>query len=99
LYKNTKIKTYRAVILPVIFHACGTWSLIRREEHRLRVFDNRALEQIFGPKMDEVIGEWKRLHNEKLYDRHSSPNFIRVMKSRKMRWAGNVAGVGERRRQ
>jgi len=79
-FKNMKIKTYRAVILPVIFHECGTWSLTYRDEYWLRVFDNRALGQLFGPKRDEVTGEWRRLHNEKLYDTYSSPHITRVTK-------------------
>ena len=97
LYKNIKIKIYRAVILAVITQACGTWSLTMRDEHRLRVCDNRALRKISGPKRHEVKGEWRRLHNEKLYDRYSSTNIIRVTKSRKKRWAGHVARVEDRR--
>jgi hypothetical protein len=67
------------------------------EEHRLRVFENRVLVRIFGPKRDEVTGEWRRLHNEELNDRYSSSNIIRVIKSRRMRWAGHVACMGEGR--
>jgi hypothetical protein len=68
-----------------------------REERRLRVFENKVLRRIFGPKRDEVRGEWRRLHNKELYALYSSPNIIRVMKSRRLRWAGNVARMGERR--
>jgi hypothetical protein len=68
-----------------------------REECRLRVFENRVLRRIFGPKRDEVTGEWRRLHNKKLYALNSSPNIIRVIKSRRLRWAGHVARMGERR--
>jgi hypothetical protein len=65
-----------------------------REEHKLRAFENRALSKIFGPKGDEVTEELRRLHNKELYDLYSSPNIIRVMKSRRMRWAGHVARMG-----
>jgi hypothetical protein len=68
-----------------------------REEQRLRVFDSRMLRKIFGPKRDEVTGEWRILHNEELNDLYSSPNIIRVIKSRRMRWAGHVARMGEGR--
>jgi hypothetical protein len=68
-----------------------------REECRLRVFENRVLKRIFGPKRDEVTGEWRRLHNKELYALYSSPNIIRVMKSRRLKWAGHVARMGERR--
>ena len=68
-----------------------TWSLTLREEHKLRVFDNRALRRIFGPKRDWVTGEWRKLHNEELNDLYSSPNIVRLIKSRRMRWAGHVA--------
>jgi hypothetical protein len=66
-------------------------------EHRLRVFENRVLRRIFGLKRDEVTGEWRRLHNEELYGLYSSPNIIRVIKSRRMRWEGYVAPMGEGR--
>jgi hypothetical protein len=72
-------------------------SLTLREEHRLRVFENRVLRRIFGPKCDKVTGEWRRLHNEELNDLYSSPNIIRVIKSRRMRWVGHVARMGEGR--
>jgi len=70
------------------------WSLTRREERKLRVFENMML-RIFGPRRDEVTGEWRRLHNEELKDLYSSPNIVRVIKSRRMRWAGHVARMGE----
>jgi hypothetical protein len=76
---------------------CETWSVTLREEHRLRVFENRVLRGIFGPKRDGVTGEWRRLHDKELNDLYSSPNIIQVIKSRSMRWAGHVACVGEGR--
>jgi hypothetical protein len=94
LYKNVKIKIYRTIILPVVSHGCETWSLKLREECRLRVFENRVLRRIFGPKRDEVPGEWKKLHNKEIYTLYSSPNIIRVIKSRILRWAGHVARMG-----
>jgi hypothetical protein len=71
--------------------------LTLREEERLRVFKNRVLRRIFGPKRDEVTGQWRRLHNEELTDVYSSANIVRVIKSRRMRWVGHVARVGEER--
>jgi hypothetical protein len=68
LFKNIKIKIYRTIILPVLLYGCGTWSLTLREESKLRVFENRVLRRIFGPKMVEVAGEWRKLHNEELND-------------------------------
>jgi hypothetical protein len=73
---------------------CETWSLALREEHRLRVFENRVLRRIFGPKGDEVTGEWRKLHNEELHILYFSPNIIREVKSRRLRWAGHVARMG-----
>jgi hypothetical protein len=68
-----------------------------REERRLKVFENRVLRRIFGPKRDEVTGEWRKLHDEELRDLYSSPSIIRIIKSRRMRWAGHVARMGEKR--
>ena len=97
LSKNLKIKIYRTIILPFVVYGCETWSLTMREECRLRVFENRMLRRIFGPKMDEVIREWRKLHNEEFNDMYPSPNIVRVIKLRRMRWAGRVARMGERR--
>jgi len=83
--------------LPVVVYACETWSLILREERRLRVFENRVLRRIFGPKRVEVTGKRRKLHNEQLNDLDSSHNIVRVIKSRRMRLAGYVACMGERR--
>ena len=68
-----------------------------REEGRQRVYENRVLRRIFGPKRDGITGEWRKLHNEELNDLYCSPNIVRVIKSRRMRWTGNVARMGERR--
>jgi hypothetical protein len=81
--------------MPVVLYGCETWSLTLREEHRLRVFENRVLRRIFGPKRDEITGEWRKLHNEELQILYSSTNIIRQMKSRRLRWAGHVARMGE----
>jgi hypothetical protein len=94
--KNLKIKIYKTVILPVVLYGCEAWSLTLGEEHRLRVFENRVLRKIFGPKREEDVS-WKKLHNDELHDLYSSPNIVRVIKSRRMRWAGHVACVGEGR--
>jgi hypothetical protein len=97
LSKNTKIRVHRTVVLPVVLYGCETWSLTLREEQRLRVFENRVLRRIFGPKRDELTAEWRRLHNEELNDLYPSPNIIRVIKWRRMRWTGHVARMGEKR--
>jgi hypothetical protein len=81
----------------VILYGCKTWSLTLREEHRLRVFENKVLRRIFGPKRDEVTGGLRKLHNVQFHDLYSSPCIIRKIKSRRMRWAGHVARMGEKR--
>jgi hypothetical protein len=93
LSKNLKIKIYRTIILPVVLYGCGTWLLTMREERRLSVFENRVLRRVFGPKRDEVTGDWRKLHNEELNDLYSLPNIVRVVKSRIMRRAGEERGV------
>jgi hypothetical protein len=88
---------YKTKILLVMLYGCETWSLTLREEHRLRVFENKVLRRIFGPKRDEVTEGWRKLHNEEFRDLYSSPSIIRIIKSRRMRWAGHVAQMGEKR--
>jgi len=95
LSKNLKIEIYRTIILPVVLYGCETWSLTLWEERKLRVFENVVLWRIFGPRRDEVTGEWRRLHNEELNDLYTSPNIVRVIKSRRIRWAWHVARMGE----
>ena len=94
LSKNLNIKIYRTIILPVVLYGCETWSLTLREERRLRVFENRVLRRIFGPKRDGVTGEWRKLHNEELNDLYCSVNIVRVIKWRRLRWAAHVARMG-----
>jgi hypothetical protein len=91
LSKNVKIRIYKTIILPVVLHGCETWTLTLKQEHRLRVFEKRVLRRIFGPKRDEVMGKWRKLHIEELCSLYSLPSIIRIIKSRRMRWAGHVA--------
>jgi len=97
LSKNLKIKIYRTIILPVVLYGCETWLLTLREERKLKMFENMVLRRIFGPRRDEVKGEWRRLCNKELNDLYSSPNIVRVIKSRRIRWAGHVVRMGEER--
>jgi hypothetical protein len=97
LSRNVKLKIYKTIILPVLY-GCETWSLTLREEHRLRVFENRVLRKMFGSKRGEVTGEGRKLHNEELYNLYSSPDIIRQIKSRRMSWAGHVVRRGEERK-
>jgi hypothetical protein len=97
LLKNFKIRIYKTIILPVILYGCETWSLALREERRLRVFEDKVLRRIFGPKREEVTEEWIKLHNDELRDLYSSPSIIRIIKPRKMRLAGHVARMEEKR--
>jgi hypothetical protein len=94
--QKCKDKIYRTTILPVVY-GCESWSLKLREESRLRVFENRLLKRIFGPKTDEATGEWGKLHTGELNYLNSSPNIVRLVKSRRMRWTEHVARMGERR--
>jgi hypothetical protein len=90
-----KIKIYKTIILPVVLYGCETLSLMLREEHRFRLFENRVLRRIFGPTRDEMTGGWRKLHNEELHGLYSSPGIVRVIKARRMRWVGHVARMGE----
>jgi hypothetical protein len=96
LSKNTKIRIYGTTVLPVVLYGCETWSLTLREEHRLRVFENRVLRKIFGPKRDEVTGGWRKLHNVELHNLYTSQSIIRMIKSRRMRWTRHVTRTGRR---
>jgi hypothetical protein len=98
LSRNLKVKTYKTIILPLVLYGCETWSLTLREEHRLRVFENRVLRRIFGPNRDEVTGQWRKLNNGELHNLYSSPDIIRQIKSKRMRWAWHVACMGQDRK-
>jgi len=84
LSKNLKIKVYRNIILPVVLYGWETWSLTLGEERRLRVFEKRVLRRVFGPKRNELKGEWRKLHNEGHKYLYTLPNILRVVKSRRM---------------
>jgi hypothetical protein len=91
-----KVKLYKTVILPVLYGYEAS-SLTLREEYKLAVFENRVLRRIFGPKRDEVTGQWRKLHSGQLHNSYSSLDIIRQIKLRRMRWAGHVARMGEGR--
>jgi hypothetical protein len=97
LSKNVKIGTYKTIILPVVLYGCEAWSLTVMEDHRLKVIENRVLRRIFGLKRDEVMAEWRKVHTEEFRDFYSSSSIIRMIESRRMRWAGHVARMGEKR--
>jgi hypothetical protein len=86
-----KVRIYKTVILTVVLYGCETRPLTVREEYKLRVFENRVLRRIFGPERDRVAGGWRKLHNEELHNLYTSQSIIRIIKSRRMRWAGHVA--------
>jgi hypothetical protein len=94
--KRTKNQIYKTVILPVVLYGYDAWSLTLREEHRLKVSENRVLKGVFGPEREEE-GSWRKLHNDELHSLYSSPNIVRVIKSRRMSWAGHAAHMGEGR--
>jgi hypothetical protein len=96
ILKNLKLKIYKTVIMPVVLYGCEIWSLTLGEEQRLRVFENRVLRKIFGPKREED-GSWRKLHNDELHSQCSSTNIVGVIKSRRMRWVGHAAHMGEGR--
>jgi hypothetical protein len=91
------MRIYKTTLLPVVLYGCETWSMTLRVEHRLRVLENKVLRRIFGPKIIEVTGEWRKLLNEALRDLYFSSSIIRIIKSRRMRLAGHVARMGEKR--
>jgi hypothetical protein len=95
LSRNVKIKIYKTIISPVVLYGCDTLSLMLREEHRLKVFENTVLRRIFGPKRDEVTGGWRKVHNEELHGLYYTSGIVRVIKARRLRWAGHVAHMGE----
>ena len=97
LSTHLKINIYRTIILPVVLYGCETWSFTLMEEHRLRVLENRVLRKIFGPMRGEVTEDWRKCHNEELRDLYSSPNIFRIIKSRRIGWAGHVARMGDRK--
>jgi hypothetical protein len=97
LSKNVKIRIYKTIIFPVVLYGCEIWFLTLSKEYRLRVFENSVLRRILGPKRDEVIRGWGKLHDEELHNLHCSPSIIRISKSKRMRWAGHIVRMGTKR--
>jgi hypothetical protein len=98
LSKSVTIRICKNIILPVVMYGCETWSLTLREEHRLRMFENRVLRRIFGPKSDEMTVRWRKLRNGELHNLYSSPSIsTRMTNSRRMKWAGPVVRMREKR--
>jgi len=97
VYQLLQFLLRKIIILPVVAYGCETWPLTLSEERRLRVFENRMVRRIFGHKREEVVGSWRRLHDEELHDLYASLSIIRVMKSRRMRWMGHVAHMRKMR--
>jgi hypothetical protein len=91
LSKNVKIKICRTIISPVVLCGCESWLHTLRKKFSLTLIENRVLSRIFGLKKDDLTGKWRKIHNEELYVLYSSPDIIRVVKSRRLRWAGHVA--------
>jgi hypothetical protein len=96
LSRNVKVKIYKTIIIPVVLYGCETWSLMLREEHRLRVFENRVLRRIFGPKRDELMGEWRKLHSEELHNLYSFPHIISQVKTNEVGRECGTYGRGEK---
>ena len=95
--KNIKVKIHANILLPVVLYGCEPWSVTLREEHQLKVFENRVVTKICGLQTEEVKEEWRKLHIEELRDMYYSPNIMPVIKSRRIRWVGHVARLGLRR--
>jgi hypothetical protein len=98
LSRNIKVKIYKIIIVPIVLYGCETWSGTLREEYRLRVSENRVLRRIFGPKGDKVMGECRKLHSGELRNLYLSPNIIGQIQSRRMRWVGYAANMGQERK-
>jgi hypothetical protein len=98
LSKYVKVRIHKTIILSVVLYGRETWSLTVREEHKLRVFENRVLRRIFEPKRDRMTGGWRKLHNEELHNLYSTPSIFSIIKSRRMSWAGHMARMGEKRK-